>query len=104
MGVLQRKSQESRTLMDLLTLFRQKGALLDGHFQLASGLHSPGYLQCARVLQFPDIAEELGRRLATKISDSGARPDVIISPAMGGIIIGHEVARALRLPFLFAER
>lgn len=90
--------------MDLVALFRQKGALLDGHFQLTSGLHSSGYLQCARVLQYPDVAADLGKLLADKIAAAVGRPDVIISPAMGGIIIGHEVARALGLPFLFAER
>jgi len=84
----------------LILLFREKGAYLEGHFQLSSGLHSPSYVQCARVLQFPSLAAELGQRLASNFSDV----DLILSPAMGGIIIGHEVARALNVPFLFCER
>jgi orotate phosphoribosyltransferase len=84
----------------LMHLFREKGAYLEGHFVLSSGLHSPNYMQCARVLQFPSIAGELGQRLATHFTDV----DLVLSPAMGGIIIGHEVARALNVPFIFCER
>ncbi len=88
----------------VLTLedFRQTGALLSGHFRLSSGLHSDRYLQCARLLQWPDRAEAAGRELAAKLRECG--PSAVVSPAMGGIIIGHEVARALGVPFLFAER
>ncbi len=78
---------------------------MSGHFLLTSGLHSPNYLQCALVLSHPARAELLGKALAKVLEDiSGARPDLVISPALGGVIIGHEVARALGVPFLFTER
>lgn len=96
---------DARTIVistDVLTHFRQSGALLEGHFRLSSGLHSTGYLQCALVLQDPRTAEALGSALADKVRH--LRPDVVLSPAMGGIIIGHEVARALGVRALFAER
>ncbi|MCC7032473.1 MAG: orotate phosphoribosyltransferase [Acidobacteria bacterium] len=87
---------------DLLSLFRRSGALLEGHFRLSSGLHSPGYLQCARVLMHPRDAEALGRALGERVRALGATH--VLSPALGGIVIGQEVARALDLPALFAER
>jgi orotate phosphoribosyltransferase len=87
---------------EVLDRFRAAGALLDGHFRLSSGLHSGGYLQCALVLQHPRDAEALGRGLAERVRSSGV--DVVLSPAMGGIIIGHEVARALGVRAIFAER
>jgi len=86
----------------LLELFRRSGALLEGHFRLTSGLHSPGYLQCALVLQHPAYAEALGTALADRAS--AARPTVVLSPALGGIVIGQEVARALHVRAIFAER
>jgi orotate phosphoribosyltransferase len=86
----------------LLDLFRRSGALLDGHFRLSSGLHSPGYLQCALVLQHPDSAALLGAALADQARP--VRPAAVLSPALGGIIIGHEVARALGVRAVFAER
>src|SRR6267142_6537325 len=90
----------------VLDLFRSTGAYLTGHFRLTSGLHSPAYLQCALVLQHPRIAEDLGRRLAEAIA-SLVQPegvDLVASPAIGGLIIGHEVARALGARFIFTER
>jgi orotate phosphoribosyltransferase len=90
----------------VLDLFRSTGAYLSGHFQLTSGLHSPEYLQCALVLQHPKHAEILGRELADALS-AMVRPepvDVVASPAIGGLIIGYEVARALNARFIFAER
>jgi len=87
---------------EVLDLFRRSGALLEGHFRLTSGLHSPGYLQCALVLSYPDSAERLGSALADRIR--GVRATVVLSPALGGVIIGHEVARALGVRALFAER
>ena len=87
---------------DLLDLFRQSGALLDGHFRLTSGLHSTGYLQCALVLQHPHHAEALGRAIGERVTDLKAT--VVLSPALGGIVIGHEVARALDVRAVFAER
>jgi orotate phosphoribosyltransferase len=87
---------------ELLTLFRQSGALLDGHFRLSSGLHSTGYLQCALVLQHPDHAEALGRAIADRTRDLKAT--VVLSPALGGVVIGQEVGRALGVRAIFAER
>ena len=90
----------------VLDLFRSTGAYLTGHFRLTSGLHSPEYLQCALVLQHPQHAEELGRKLAERLEQIvwPAVISVVASPAIGGLIIGHEVARALNVRFLFAER
>ena len=87
---------------DLLDLFRRSGGLLDGHFRLTSGLHSSGYLQCALVLQHPQHAEALGCAIADLTREW--RPSVVLSPALGGVVIGHEVARALGARALFAER
>src|SRR5581483_10215823 len=87
---------------ELLDLFRKSGALLEGHFRLTSGLHSPGYLQCALVLQHPDAAGRLGRAIADRARDW--RPTVVLSPALGGIVIGQEVGRALGVRAIFAER
>ena len=89
----------------ILELFRATGAYLQGHFRLTSGLHSPQYLQCALVLQHPAHAERLGRELAAALrklvsGDIG----LVVSPALGGVIVGHEVARALGTRFLFTER
>lgn len=87
---------------EVLTLFRSSGALLEGHFRLSSGLHSSGYLQCALVLQHPGLAEALGRALGEAVRAHEA--NAVLSPAMGGIVIGHEVGRALGVRALFAER
>src|SRR3954466_5053275 len=87
---------------ELLDLFRRSGALLEGHFRLSSGLHSTGYLQCALVLQQPADAERLGQAIAALTRE--LRPTVVLSPALGGVVIGHEVARALGVRALFAER
>jgi orotate phosphoribosyltransferase len=87
---------------DILDLFRRAGALLEGHFRLTSGLHSPGYLQCALVLQHPREAEACGAAIAGRVA--GLSPQAVLSPALGGIVIGHEVARALGVRALFAER
>jgi orotate phosphoribosyltransferase len=86
----------------VLSLFRSSGALLEGHFRLSSGLHSGGYLQCALVLQHPAHAEKLGRALGERLRSLGA--NVVLSPALGGLIIGHEVGRALGVRAIFAER
>jgi orotate phosphoribosyltransferase len=87
---------------ELLDLFRRSGALLDGHFRLTSGLHSAGYLQCALVLQHPRHAEALGSALAERTRE--LRPTVVLSPALGGVVIGQEVGRALGVRAIFAER
>jgi orotate phosphoribosyltransferase len=87
---------------EVLNLFRQSGALLEGHFRLSSGLHSDRYLQSALVLQHPDFAEQLGRALGTRTAQLQAT--AVLSPALGGIVIGQEVGRALQVRALFAER
>ena len=87
---------------DLLVLLQKTSALLEGHFRLSSGLHSREYLQCALVLQYPQHAEWLGRAIAARTRD--LRATVVLSPALGGVVIGHEVARALGVRALFAER
>jgi orotate phosphoribosyltransferase len=89
----------------VVELFRSRGAYLEGHFRLTSGLHSGGYLQCALVLQYPEAAEKLGRALAAELRQATEEPvQLVASPAMGGLIIGHEVARALGTRFIFTER
>lgn len=86
----------------VLDRFRRAGALLEGHFRLTSGLHSSGYLQCALVLQHPRDAEALGAALARRVTGLGVQ--AVLSPALGGIVIGQEVGRALGVRALFAER
>ncbi|MGB3165773.1 MAG: orotate phosphoribosyltransferase [Alteraurantiacibacter sp.] len=90
---------------DVLTEFRESGALLEGHFKLSSGRHSGHYLQCARVLMNPARAARLAEALAAKIpADIRDSLDAVVSPAMGGLIIGHEMGRALDLNAMFLER
>ena len=98
----------ARTMLSddqILEEFRAADALLDGHFILSSGLRSSRYLQCARVLMDPARAEKLAQALAAKLpADIRAAIDAVVSPAMGGVIIGHEMARALGRPAMFVER
>ncbi len=94
---------------DLLKVFRERGALLQGHFGLTSGRHSPIYLQCALVLQYPEVARALGQALArlvleTLALDDKAKLDLVVSPAVGGIVIGQEVASHLNVRAIFSER
>jgi orotate phosphoribosyltransferase len=90
---------------EILAEFRAAKALLDGHFILSSGLRSPRYLQCARVLMHPARAERLARALADKLPEEvRGEIDAVVSPAMGGVIFGHEVGRALGTPAMFVER
>jgi len=86
----------------VLDRFRRVGALLEGHFRLTSGLHSSGYLQCALVLQHPAEAEACGAAIAERVR--ALSPAVVLSPALGGIVIGQEVGRALGVRAIFAER
>jgi orotate phosphoribosyltransferase len=86
----------------VLDLFRKSGALLEGHFRLSSGLHSDRYLQSALVLQYPEFADALGQALAARTRH--LQPTVVLSPALGGIVIGQEVGRALGVRSIFAER
>ena len=86
----------------MLERFRRVGALHEGHFRLTSGLHSPGYLQCALVLQHPAEAAACGAAIADAVR--ALAPDVVLSPALGGIVIGQEVGRAMHIRAIFAER
>jgi orotate phosphoribosyltransferase len=88
--------------LDVLALLNKTGALLQGHFKLSSGLHSPNYVQCALLLQSPRNAKALGEALASKVRP--LRPQKIVAPAMGGLIIGYTVAEALDKPMIFTER
>jgi orotate phosphoribosyltransferase len=89
----------------VLDEFRAAGALLEGHFVLSSGLHSPRYLQCARVLMDPKRAERLCAALAEKVRAGGhGQIDLVASPAMGGVVVGYEMARQLGVPSIFFER
>ena len=91
---------------DLLALFKERGALLEGHFLLTSGLHSPRYLQCARVLMDPPLATRLGADLAAALRPllGASAPGAVVAPALGGVIVAHEVARAFGCRALFTER
>jgi orotate phosphoribosyltransferase len=90
----------------LLRSFEEKGALLQGHFLLSSGLHSPRYLQCARVLMDPPLATRLGAELARRLQGrlGGTAPGAVVAPALGGVLVAHEVARAFGCRGLFSER
>ena len=88
--------------LDLPALLQQTGALLAGHFQLSSGLHSPNYVQCARLLEHPRNAKAIGESLSTKLRN--VKADKIVAPALGGVVIGYTVAEALRIPMVFTER
>jgi orotate phosphoribosyltransferase len=90
------------TNSEALAVFKESGALLEGHFRLTSGLHSPNYFQCARVLQYPKHAESFCRLIADRFRSEGI--GVVISPAIGGIVVGQEVARLLGCRAIFAER
>ena len=90
------------TEKEVLDLFEKQGALLTGHFKLSSGLHSEKYLQCALVLQYPDMAEKLSKDLAGKFSKN--KIDVVIGPALGGVTLAYEVARAIGVRGIFTER
>jgi orotate phosphoribosyltransferase len=87
---------------EILNIFRQRGALHEGHFLLSSGLHSPMYLQCALVLQYPDLATELCFKLGAQFRTE--KFDFVIAPALGGIIVAQEVAKSLGVRAMFAER
>jgi orotate phosphoribosyltransferase len=91
---------------EIMDIFERTGAYLRGHFRLTSGLHSPEYLQCALVLQHPVYAEAFGKSLAAAVRKlaGAANIDLVASPALGGVVIGHEVARALGTRFIFTER
>lgn len=90
------------TQEEIFSLFKQTGALLEGHFLLSSGLHSPQYFQCAKVLQYPKYAEIICGLIAEYFKDKSV--EVVISPAIGGVVVGQEVGRQLNVRTIFAER
>jgi len=92
------------SLKNSLAVLRKTNALLDGHFVLSSGLHSPSYVQCAKLLSFPNKSEKFTRSLANKIKRTFKNIDLILSPAMGGIVIGYEIGRILKKETIFCER
>ena len=87
-----------------LNILRKTDALLEGHFVLSSGLHSSKYIQCAKLLSYPHLAEKICKSLASKIKKNFSKFDLILSPAMGGIVIGHEIGRILKKETIFCER
>ncbi|MBN2411854.1 orotate phosphoribosyltransferase [candidate division KSB1 bacterium] len=90
------------TQKEAIDIFKKTEALLEGHFLLTSGLHSPNYFQCAKVLQYPDYAEKFCREIAQHFKDQ--QVDCVISPAIGGIVVGQETGRLLKKKTIFAER
>ena len=87
-----------------LNILKKTNALLEGHFVLSSGLHSPKYIQCAKLLSFPNLAKEICNSLAKKIKKKFKSIDLILAPAMGGVIIGYEIGRLLKKETIFCER
>ena len=87
-----------------LNILRKTDALLEGHFVLSSGLHSSKYIQCAKLLSYPHLAEKICKSLASKIKKNFSKFDLILSPAMGGVIIGYEIGRLLKKETIFCER
>jgi len=90
--------------MNIREIYEQSGALLNGHFLLSSGKHSPNYLQSAKVLEDPKRAEQLAKALAKEIKEAGIEIDTVCAPALGGVIAGYELARALGVRSIFVER
>ena len=90
------------TEKEILNIFTKTGAILQGHFKLSSGLHSPQYLQCALLLQRPQFSEKMCKALADKFKNE--KPNIVIAPALGGVLVSYEVARAIGVKSLFAER
>jgi len=92
------------SLKDSLAVLKKTKALIEGHFVLSSGLHSPKYVQCAKLLSFPNISNKFTLSLAKKIKKNIKKIDLILSPAMGGIVIGYEIGRLLKKETIFCER
>ena len=90
--------------MNVKEIYEKYKALLKGHFLLSSGKHSEYYLQSARVLEYPEVAEKLAKELAKQIKEAGIEVDTVCSPAIGGLLAGYELARALKVRFIFTER
>ena len=92
------------SLKKSLNILKKTNALLEGHFVLSSGLHSPKYIQCAKLLSFPNLADKICKSLAKKIKKNYKKIDLILSPAMGGVIIGYEIGKILKKETIFCER
>ena len=92
------------SLKKALNILKKTNALLEGHFVLSSGLHSSKYIQCAKLLSYPHLAEKICKSLANKIKNNFGKIDVILAPAMGGIIIGYEIGKLLKKETIFCER
>ena len=92
------------SLKKSLNILKKTDALLEGHFVLSSGLHSPRYIQCAKLLSFPNLADEICKSLANKIKKNFKKIDLILAPAMGGVIIGYEIGKILKKETIFCER
>ena len=92
------------SLKKSLNILKKTDALLEGHFVLSSGLHSPKYIQCAKLLSFPILADKICKSLANKIKKNFKKIDLILAPAMGGVIIGYEIGKILKKETIFCER
>ena len=92
------------SLKNSLKVLKKTNALLEGHFILSSGLHSAHYVQCAKLLSYPKLSEKFIKSLASKIKKKVKKIDIILSPAMGGIVIGYEIGRVLKKETIFCER
>ena len=92
------------SLKKSLNILKKTDALLEGHFVLSSGLHSPKYIQCAKLLSFPNLADKICKSLANKIKKNVKKIDLILAPAMGGVIIGYEIGKILKKETIFCER
>ena len=92
------------SLKKSLNILKKTDALLEGHFILSSGLHSPKYIQCAKLLSFPNLADKICKSLANKIKKNFKKIDLILAPAMGGVIIGYEIGKILKKETIFCER
>ena len=92
------------SLKNSLAVLRKTNALLDGHFVLSSGLHSPSYVQCAKLLSYPKQAVSICSSLVEKINKNYKKIDLILSPAIGGIVVGYEIGRQMQIQTIFAER
>jgi len=88
----------------VVEILKKTGALLEGHFILSSGLHSSNYVQCAKVFEYPEYGEEIGRLIAKKVQEAGVKVDIVVGPALGGVIVAYEVGKNLKARAIFTER
>jgi len=88
----------------VIEILKNTGALLEGHFILSSGLHSSNYVQCAKVFEYPEYGEEIGRLIAKKVQEASVEVDIVVGPALGGVIVAYEVGKNLKARAIFTER